>query len=77
MPGVSDAIAAPWALTWNDLLEGAPPGPTTLVSRLTLAVGRAATVRSSVRRRLTHDLDHCSNDRPVTMHPRHRRRATR
>ena len=65
LPGVGAAIAAPWALTWNDLLDGAPPGPATLASRLTLAVGRAATVRSRVRRRLTHDLDDDSaNDWP-------------
>ena len=62
LPGVGAAIAAPWALTWNDLLDGAPPGPATLASRLTLAVGRAATVRSRVRRRLTHDLDDDSVD---------------
>jgi hypothetical protein len=44
------------ALTWNDLLDGAPPGPTTLASRLALGVGRVATTRSRVRRRLTRDL---------------------
>ena len=57
LPGLGAAIAAPWALTWNDLLDGAPAGPATLASRLTLGVGRAATVRSHIRRRLTHDLD--------------------
>lgn len=57
LPGVGAAIAAPWALTWNDLLDGAPPGPATLASRLVLGIGRAATVRSRVRRRLASDLD--------------------
>jgi flavin-dependent dehydrogenase len=57
LPGVGAAIAAPWALTWNDLLDGAPPGLTTLASRLALGVGRLATVRSPVRRRLERDLD--------------------
>ena len=57
LPGVGTAIAAPWALTWNDLLDGAPPGPTTLAARLALGIGRAATARSVVRRRLDHDLD--------------------
>jgi hypothetical protein len=56
LPGVGAAIASPWALTWNDLLDGAPPGPTTLASRLALGVGRVATTRSRVRRRLTRDL---------------------
>jgi len=57
-PGVGAAIAAPWALTWNDLLDGAPPGPTTIAARLALGVGRAATARSAVRRRLDRDLRH-------------------
>ena len=72
LPGLGAAIAAPWALTWNDLLDGAPPGPTTLASRLTLGVGRAATARSRVRRRLTHDLDDRSDDGPIIVHPPHR-----
>jgi menaquinone-9 beta-reductase len=58
LPGVGAAIAAPWALTWNDLLDGAPPGATTVAGRLALGIGRAATARSAVRRRLDHDLDH-------------------
>jgi flavin-dependent dehydrogenase len=57
LPGVGAAIAAPWALTWNDLLDGAPPGPATLASRLALGIGRGATVGSRVRRRLASDLD--------------------
>jgi len=65
LPGLGATIAAPWALTWNDLLDGAPPGPATLASRLTLAVGRAATLRSRIRRHLTHDLDDSSNDWPT------------
>ena len=57
LPAVGAAIASPWALTWNDLLDGAPPGPTTLASRLALGVGRVATARTRVRHRLTCDLD--------------------
>lgn len=56
LPGVGSAIASPWALTWNDLLDGAPPGPSTFASRLALGAGRVATMRSRVRRRLTRDL---------------------
>ncbi len=33
LPGVRVAIASPWALTWNDLLEGAPPGAVSVASR--------------------------------------------
>jgi geranylgeranyl reductase family protein len=57
LPGVGAAIASPWALTWNDLLDGAPPSPTTFASRLALGVGRVATSRTRVRRRLICDLD--------------------
>jgi menaquinone-9 beta-reductase len=58
LPGVGGAIAAPWALTWNDLLDGAPPGPTTAAARLAVRIGRAATARSAIRRRLDRDLQH-------------------
>jgi geranylgeranyl reductase family protein len=57
LPGVGAALAAPWALTWNDLLDGAPLSGAAVTSHAALAVGRAATVRSRVRRRLTRDLD--------------------
>jgi menaquinone-9 beta-reductase len=59
LPGVGATIASPWALTWNDLVDGAPPGPATLASRLALGVGRAATSRSRVRRQLVRDLADC------------------
>ena len=58
LPGVGAAIAAPWALTWNDLLDGAPPSAASVAARAAAAVGRAATVRSTVHRRLTRDLEH-------------------
>ena len=59
LPGVGAAIAAPWALTWNDLLDGAPPGPATVASRFALRVGRAGTTRSRIRQQLTRELaDH-------------------
>lgn len=51
-PGFGRAIAAPWALTWNDLLDGAPGGPTATASSLALRVGRLATSRSAIRRRM-------------------------
>lgn len=52
LPAVGAAIAAPWALTWNDLIDGAQPGPAVLASRLAVAVGRRVTSRSRVSRRL-------------------------
>lgn len=56
IPGIGSAIAAPWAVTWNDLVDGAPRGPVTAASRLIMGVGRVATSRSRVRRQLGRDL---------------------
>jgi geranylgeranyl reductase family protein len=56
LPVIGAAIASPWALTWNDLLDGARPGPAALASHLALSVGRAATARTNIRRHLAHDL---------------------
>lgn len=56
LPGVGRAIAAPWALTWNDLLDGADGGPATRISRSTMSVGRLAVRRSRVSRQLVRDL---------------------
>jgi len=57
LPGLGAALAAPWALTWNDLLDGAPLSAAAITCRVALGIGRTATVRSPVRRRLTRDLD--------------------
>ena len=56
LPGVGAAIAAPWALTWNDLIDGAPAGPATAASRLAMSIGRVATSRSPIRRQLAREL---------------------
>jgi 2-polyprenyl-6-methoxyphenol hydroxylase-like FAD-dependent oxidoreductase len=61
-PGVGAAIARPWALTWNDLLGGAPAGPATLAARLALGIGRAASARTTIRRRLRRDLHDCCGE---------------
>lgn len=55
-PVIGPAIAAPWALLWNDLVDGAPPGPTTGAARFALGLGRAMGARSPVQRRLRRDL---------------------
>ncbi len=51
------AIAAPWAVLWNDLADGAPAGATTRTARLALDLGRAVGARSAVGRRLRAELD--------------------
>jgi len=56
LPVVGKVIAPTWALTWNDLLDGAPPGSTTTTSRLVLAAGRMATRSTAIAARLHCDL---------------------
>jgi hypothetical protein len=56
LPGVGRAIAAPWALYWNDLLDGATPGPATLGAHVAHRAGSLATSRSQTRRRLAQSL---------------------
>ena len=56
MPVLRELIAPTWALSWNDLIDGAPPGPTTVTSRIALAAGRLATRRTSISERLRRDL---------------------
>ena len=63
LPGVGSAIAAPWALTWNDLIDGAPKAPVTTASRLIMSIGRVATSRSRIRRQLARDLTDTDNAR--------------
>ncbi len=55
-PVLRTAIASTWALSWNDLIEGSTPGPTTSASRLILGAGRMASCRSSMVARLKRDL---------------------
>jgi geranylgeranyl reductase family protein len=56
LPVLRTFLAPIWALSWNDLLDGAPPGPTTVMSRLALASGRFAGRSSSIGERLRLDL---------------------
>ncbi len=56
-PVIGAFIASPWALLWNDLLDGAPPGATRRAARLALGFGRIAGARTDVQRHLRRDLD--------------------
>jgi menaquinone-9 beta-reductase len=56
-PLVGRAIAAPWAVLWNDLVDGAPDGATTRSAEIALGLGRALGARTSIGRRLRDDLD--------------------
>jgi geranylgeranyl reductase family protein len=56
MPGLSRAIAGPWALYWNDLRDGAPAGLHAALATTAHGVGRLATSRAATRKRLHTDL---------------------
>jgi flavin-dependent dehydrogenase len=55
-PGLGRAVAGPWALSWNDLREGAPPGLHAALASAAEAVTRVVTSSSATRRRLRVDL---------------------
>ena len=55
-PGIGRAIAGGWSVFWNDLLDGARPGPARTVATTALRAGGAVTARSALRRRLAHDV---------------------
>jgi geranylgeranyl reductase family protein len=48
-PGLGRAVAGGWSIFWNDLLEGAAPGPPRAVAAAAAGVGRAFTVRGRTR----------------------------
>ncbi|MCU1503769.1 MAG: geranylgeranyl reductase [Ilumatobacteraceae bacterium] len=51
-PGLGALVAAPWALLWNDLADGAPPGASRTIVRAALALSRTLSQRSAVAQRL-------------------------
>jgi len=55
--GVGAAIASPWAVLWNDLIDGSPPGSATLAARTAAMIGRVTGSFTAVRRQLDADLD--------------------
>lgn len=54
--GASDFVAGGWALFWNELLDGAPPGKHQRAAQLLTRAGGAVTARSAVARRLARDV---------------------
>ena len=55
-PGVGRVVAGSWSIFWNDLLDGAAPGPARSLASTVARVGRAATAPSRTRRWFTHEL---------------------
>lgn len=50
LPGIGPAVAGGWGIFWNELLDGASPGPSRRLAGTATAVGRAATARTDVAR---------------------------
>lgn len=48
-PGVGRAVAGGWSVFWNDLLDGAAPGPPRTLASAAAGIGRALTARSRTR----------------------------
>ena len=55
-PGVGRAVAGGWSVFWNDLLDGARPGPARALAAAVDRAGRVVTAPSRTRRRLARDL---------------------
>jgi geranylgeranyl reductase family protein len=56
-PGLRSVLGGPWSMYWNDLVQGAPPGPTQTAANTIGALAHAMTATSRLRktteRRLT------------------------
>ena len=52
LPGVGHALASGWAIFWNELLEGAPPSRGRTTAAVITGIGRAATTKTTIRRRI-------------------------
>ncbi|MCU1463627.1 MAG: geranylgeranyl reductase [Acidimicrobiales bacterium] len=55
-PGVGRMIAGGWSIFWNDLLEGAAPGPARTLASVAARVGRAAMAPSRTHRWFSDEL---------------------
>ncbi|MGH8972031.1 MAG: hypothetical protein ACRD0C_02370, partial [Acidimicrobiia bacterium] len=47
--GLGRAVAGGWSVFWNDLLDGATPGPPRTVAAAAAGIGRVLTARSRTR----------------------------
>ena len=60
-PGVGKPLAGGWSITWNDLLDGAPPNIAKGVAAVATGVGHAITARSADRKWITTHVLHESS----------------
>ena len=59
-PGIGPALGGAWALTWNDLLDGAPPSRAGRLAAIATGFGRLATARGADRRWIETHVNHSS-----------------
>jgi hypothetical protein len=50
MAGRSDALSGGWSVFWNELLNGAPPGPHRSVAAAANRIGEVVTARTTTAR---------------------------
>jgi menaquinone-9 beta-reductase len=55
-PGVGRALAGGWSIFWNDLLDGATPGPPRAVASTAARIGQAVTAPSRSRKWFAEEL---------------------
>jgi flavin-dependent dehydrogenase len=55
-PGAEALLARPWSMYWNDLVDGASPGPTRFTAKAIGAFARVVTATSSRRRAIERRL---------------------
>jgi hypothetical protein len=48
-PGIGRAVAGGWSVFWNDLLDGATPGPPRAVASAAVRIGQALTAPGRTR----------------------------
>ncbi len=59
LPGVGSTLAGGWSVFWNELYDGAPPGPSRATAAVATRLGAAVTAPGGTRRWLDQALGNC------------------
>jgi len=68
LPGIGRVLARPWSLLWNDLVDGAPPGPNRTIVSASLSIARTVSRRSDISRHLERTLEPLADAQPSGIH---------
>jgi hypothetical protein len=63
-PGIGRAAAGGWSIFWNDLLDGARPGPPRTVASTATRLGRIVTARTRARAWFSAEFDSVGRPEP-------------